>query len=234
MRDQGQTGTGVGADDGPLLIGLTGPIGCGKSTVAGWLRAEGGTVVDADEIAREVTARGQPALAAIRERFGNSVVLADGSLDRTALASIVFRDPDALRDLERIVHPAVRRRIERAVAEAATAAARFVVVEAIKLVEGGYADVCDEVWLIECSAAAQRSRLADRGIPSEDAERRLAAQGPDLADRLAPAATRRITTDGSPEETRALVGQALAEALALPRGVRAGGRSPESAGRAPG
>ena len=58
MRDQGQTGTGVGADDGPLLIGLTGPIGCGKSTVAGWLRAEGGTVVDADEIAREVTARG--------------------------------------------------------------------------------------------------------------------------------------------------------------------------------
>ena len=190
-------------------------------------------MIDADEVAKEVTARGQPALTAIRARFGGSVMLPDGSLDRTGLASIVFRAPDALRDLERIVHPAVRERIERAVSAAGTAGARFVVVEAIKLVEGRYAEVCDEVWLIECSAAAQRSRLSERGIPSEDAERRLAAQGPDLADRLAPAATRRITTDGSPDETRALVRQALAEALGRAPDVRAAGRSPESADRTP-
>lgn len=198
----------------PLRIGLTGPIGCGKTTIAGWLRDAGGAIVDADALARAVTARGEPALEAVRARFGDRVILPDGSLDRRALAEIVFGDSAALRELEAIVHPAVRRRLEAAVAEAEAAGAPFVVVEAIKLVEAGYASTCDEVWLVECRAQTQRERLAGRGVDQADAERRVATQGADLAERLAPAATRRISTERSAEETRRVVLAALREAIA--------------------
>lgn len=196
----------------PLRIGLTGPIGCGKSTVAGWLAQAGGTVIDADELAHAVTAPGQPALGLIRRRFGYRVIDRHGFLIRDALAEIVFQDPDALRDLEAIVHPRVRERIEAAVVEADRLHAPFVVIEAIKLVEGGYADVCDEVWLIECRRETQVDRLKLRGYGTASAERRIAAQGDDLAERLSEAATRRIATDGSLEATRRSVLAALAEA----------------------
>ena len=99
------------ADRRTLRIGITGPIGCGKSTVAGWLAEGGAVVIDADRIAHEVTAPGEPATAAIFERFGDAVRAPDGTLDRPALGRIVFADPAALRELERIVHPAVRPRI---------------------------------------------------------------------------------------------------------------------------
>jgi dephospho-CoA kinase len=217
FRDDSGEGAVGRARDRPLLIGLTGPIGCGKTTVAAWLREAGGAVIDADELARLVTAPGEPALAAIRARFGPTVFKADGSLDRRALADVVFADPRALRDLESIVHPAVRRRLEAAVAEAEAVDAPFVVVEAIKLVEVGYASQCDEVWLIECRAGTQRQRLAARGVDPADADRRLTAQGPDLADRLASAATRRISTDGSVAETRAAVLDSLREAIGAAR-----------------
>ena len=84
-----------------LLIGLTGPIGCGKSTVATWLAELGAVVVDADEIAREVTAIGEPALDDVIARFGEAYGRPDGSLDRSALGRLVFSDPEALRELER-------------------------------------------------------------------------------------------------------------------------------------
>ena len=96
----------------PLLIGLTGPIGCGKSNVGRVLGELGGTVIDADVLARTASAPGGPALAQIRERFGASVFDAQGDLDRVALATIVFEDAAALADLERIVHPHVRRLLE--------------------------------------------------------------------------------------------------------------------------
>jgi dephospho-CoA kinase len=198
----------------PLRIGLTGPIGCGKSSVARWLAQAGGMVVDADELARASTALGEPALDRIRERFGEDVFAADGSLDRAGLARIVFEDPEALRDLERIVHPDVRRRIEAAVAAAEARGVPFVVVEAIKLVEAGYAKECDEVWLVACGPATQRARLAARGFEQADLERRLGAQGSDLVERLSPAATRRLVTEGTLAETRALVEAALRAALA--------------------
>ncbi|HEX5823160.1 MAG TPA: dephospho-CoA kinase, partial [Candidatus Limnocylindrales bacterium] len=122
-----------------VRIGLTGPIGCGKSTVAALLATRGAVVVDADEIARAVTAPGQPAHDAILTRFGDPVRAADGSLDRAALARIVFADPAALAALEAIVHPAVRPVILAAIEAAEAGAAPAVVVEAIKLVEGGLA-----------------------------------------------------------------------------------------------
>ena len=217
----GARGTGA-AVTRPVRIGLTGPIGCGKSTIAGWLREAGGVAVDADEIARAVTAPGEPTLPLIRQRFGNGVFDESGRLDRVALARIVFEDPQALSALEEIVHPRVRERIESVVAEAETRGAPFVAIEAIKLVDAGYAAQCDEVWLVECSPDAQRDRLTARGMSPADAERRVAAQGRDLAERLRESASRRIPTDGSPAETRAAVENALRSAVFGPREARYG------------
>lgn len=203
---------------GPPLIGLTGPIGCGKSTVGQMLAGLGGTVIDADELAREVTAPSEPTLPEIRQRFGDSVFHADGSLDRAALAEIVFNNEAALRDLEAITHPAVRRRFEGLLARAKETKAPFVVIEAIKLVEGGLAEQCDEVWLVDCPPAVQRKRLRGRGMDAADADRRVAAQGDDLVGRLdvlLPRTVRRrvLPTEGSLEEVRQAIEQALAKVI---------------------
>ena len=162
-----------------LVIGITGPIGCGKSTIAGWLAEDGAVVVDADAIARDVTGLGEPVLEAVIDRFGERFRRPDGSLDRAALGRLVFEDRQALADLE-----------------------------AIKLVEGGYAAACDEVWLIICDPVAQRERLFARGVSGDDVDRRVSAQG-DLASRLVPAASRSIDTSGSRDDVRAVVRSAL-------------------------
>lgn len=193
----------------PLRIGLTGPIGCGKSTVALRLRELGGRVIDADRLARMVTATGQPTLVPLRRRFGDAVFVADGSLDRGALARVVFEDPAALADLEAIVHPAVRVRLLEELAEAERQAPAFVVIEAIKLVEGGLAALCDAVWLVTCRPELQRERLLARGLTATDADRRMSAQGADLTERLRPAATHVLETDGTLAETNAAVERAL-------------------------
>jgi dephospho-CoA kinase len=182
-----------------VRIGLTGPIGCGKSTVASWLGERGVVVVDADAIARSVTEPGGPALAAVIDRFGHAYERPDGSLDRAALGRLVFSDPTALRDLEAIVHPAVRPRILEVIAAAEAEDAPAVAVEAIKLVEGGLAALCDEVWLVTCDEAVQRDRVIGRGLNPADATRRIAAQR-GLEARLRPVATRVIDTSGTLEE----------------------------------
>jgi dephospho-CoA kinase len=201
----------------PLVIGLTGPIGCGKSTVAQLLAEIGATVIDADAVARRATEPGTPALPAIRARFGDAVFGADGTLDRAALARLVFADQPALAELERIVHPHVRQLIEAELRDAAAEGTPVVAIEAIKLVEGGLAERCDEVWLIECAPATQRARLAGRGVEPADAEQRLAAQGSDLVERLAARLGerphRRLSSEGTLEETRRRVEDALADAL---------------------
>jgi dephospho-CoA kinase len=117
------------------------------------------------------------------------------------LAAIVFEDPAALRDLEHIIHPAVRPRILTGIDAAEARGAPAVVVEAIKLVEGGLAEQLDEVWLVTCDPPVQRGRLRERGVADEDAERRIAAQR-HLRDRVEPVATRRIDTSGSLGDTR--------------------------------
>lgn len=187
-----------------LRIGLTGPIGCGKSTVAGWLGELGARVIDADQVAREVTPPGSAELAAVVGEFGLSVLRSDGSLDRAALGRIVFSDSAALARLEAIIHPAVRPRILEAIEAAERDGAAAVVIEAIKLVEGGLAALCDEIWLVVCDPDAQRSRLAARGADPTDTEARIAAQS-DLATRLAPAATRIIDTTGALADARGQV-----------------------------
>jgi dephospho-CoA kinase len=195
-----------------VVIGLTGPIGCGKSTVAAWLGELGATIVDADGVAREVVEPGEPALDQVLGAFGPDVVASDGSLDRAALGRIVFADPEALARLEAIVHPAVRPQILERIAGATRDGAPAVVVEAIKLVEGGLAALCDEVWLVICDATAQRDRLAARGAATADTDARIGAQS-DIVDRLLPAATRVIDTSGTADETRAAAREAYTEAL---------------------
>ncbi len=196
-----------------VRIGLTGPIGCGKSTVAGWLGERPGVVViDADRVAREVVEPGEPALEAVIARFGADLRQPDGSLDRAALGRIVFADANALRDLEAIVHPAVRPRILAAISEAEAARAPAVVIEAIKLVEGGLAEICDEVWLVTCDPPAQRARLLGRGASPADADQRIAAHD-GVAERVQAVATRVIDTSGDPGTTRRLVEAAAAELL---------------------
>jgi dephospho-CoA kinase len=187
-----------------VRIGLTGPIGCGKSTVARWLGDLGAVVIDADDVARSVTEPGGPALEAVLEVFGPGVRKADGSLDRAQLGRIVFADRERLRDLERIVHPAVRERILFELEVAGAAGSELVAIEAIKLVEGGLAELCDEVWLVTCSPLVQRERLARRGLPEADATQRIAAQG-DIVARLAPHATRVIDTTADAETVRSRV-----------------------------
>jgi len=205
--------TGAGTRHSTVRIGITGPIGCGKSQIVRWLAELGVTVIDADREARTVTAPGHPVHDAIIRHFGDGVRGANGELDRAALGRIVFSDPAALASLEAIVHPAVRPRILGAMNAAAEAGAAAVAVEAIKLVEGGLAALCDEIWLVVCNPAAQRGRLAGRGMADRDIEQRMAAQA-GLSERLRPAATLVLDTSGSPAETRAMVVAALGEAIA--------------------
>lgn len=160
-----------------LRIGLTGGIGSGKSTVAGLLAERGAVVVDADRIAREVVEPGTPGLAAVVEAFGESVLAADGSLDRPALASVVFTDPAARARLDAIVHPLVR---DRAVALTAEAAPDAVLVNDVPLlVETGQAGSYDLVLVVEAELETRLARLVERGTTREDARARIAAQASD-------------------------------------------------------
>ena len=170
-------------------------------------------VVDADAVARAVTAPGEPAHDAILARFGAAVRAPDGSLDRAALARVVFADPSALGELEAIVHPAVRPRILAAIEAADAAGAPAVVVEAIKLVEGGLAALCDEVWLVDCAPDAQRARLVARGMAAADADRRIAAQAELRARARAVPGVVVIDASGDRGQTEALVAAAYAAAL---------------------
>ena len=195
-----------------LKIGITGPIGCGKSTILGWLAARGALVIDADRVTRELMSPGSPVVARIVGAFGPGVSGPDGSLDRAALASIVFNDPDQLHRLESITHPVVRARILELIAEAESASVPIVALEAIRLVDGGYPSLFDEVWLVTCDPEAQLARLAGRGLASDDVAARIEAQAT-LVDEVQPVATRVIDTSGTLAETEAAVDAALRDAL---------------------
>ena len=157
-----------------LRVALTGGIASGKSTVANELARRGAVIIDADELAREVVEPGTPGLAAVVRRFGDGV-LVDGRLDRAALARIVFADPGARRDLEEIIHPAVRRRA--AELEAALPQTAVVVHVIPLLVETGQESDFDLCVVVDVDHETQLTRLMARGPMSlEEAESRIAVQ----------------------------------------------------------
>lgn len=183
------------------LIGLTGGIASGKSTVARRLRELGAVVVDADAVAREVVEPGTPALARIVETFGPRVIAADGSLDRAALGAIVFADPERRAALNAITHPAVLERSRELFASAGAADPDAVVVYDVPLLaEGARADEFDLIVVTRANPAERLRRMVEhRGMDRAEAERRIAAQASD-AERAA-IADIVLSTDGSIDET---------------------------------
>jgi dephospho-CoA kinase len=158
-----------------LLVGLTGGIGSGKSAVARMLADRGATVLDADAFAREAVDKGTPALDEVIERFGSRVIGPDGQLDRRALASIVFADEPARRDLEAIVHPHVARRMTEGIAAHAQGD-EVVVLESPLLIEMGTNEICDVVVVVTASESLRVARLIARGMEEADVSARIAAQ----------------------------------------------------------
>ena len=158
------------------ILGVTGNIATGKSTVTAMLARKGAIVIDSDLIYRELVAPGQPLLAMLANRFGGDIIAADGSLDRPKLGAIVFSDPAALADLDRLTHPAVLAEVDRRVAAIDRG---VVVLDAVKLIESGHAERCDQVWLVTADPDIQVQRLMKRNkLDKDEARRRVAAQPP--------------------------------------------------------
>lgn len=179
-----------------LIIGLTGNIASGKSTVLEYLRRKGAYIIDADKLTHRAMQPGGPAYDAIVSAFGCDILAEDGAINRAALGRIVFADPAALRRLEQIVHPAV---FVLAQAELAQTDAAVVIVEAIKLLEAQrLLTLCHEVWVVTADPDVQVRRLVEQRAMSEaEARQRMAAQSPQ-AEKVRQA-TRVIENNGSPQ-----------------------------------
>lgn len=191
-----------------LRIAVTGGIATGKSYVLDRFRERGIPCLDADQLAHGVTAAGTEATQAIAGRFGAAVLDPTGAVDRKRLGAIVFADPDARRDLEAIVHPAVYRAISAGVrAFELIGEAKIVVVDIPLLYETGHAEQFDKVIATVCPPDMQLARLKARGLTDAEARQRLAAQMP-AVDKAA-RADYMIRTDGTFEETNAQVDRIL-------------------------
>jgi dephospho-CoA kinase len=193
-----------------LRVALTGGIATGKSHCLRMFEARGIPAVDADHLAREAVAPGTPGLSAVGRRFGPSVFSADGTLDRAALAAIVFSDNAARADLEAIIHPDVYRRIREWLVNLPHAT-RVAIADIPLLFETGHEHDFDRVIVVACSPEEQIRRLVRRdGLPLEAAQARLAAQWP--IEEKAARADYVIRTDGSFDDTAVQV-RRVAEAL---------------------
>jgi len=161
----------------PAIIGLTGGIASGKSTVAERWRGRGVPIIDADQVAREVVTKGAPAHASIRTTFGEEVIQKDGELDRAALGRIVFADTAQLDKLNAIVHPAMMTRITERVGEYHKAGRRWLVYEAALIIEKGLNPTLTEVISVIATPAQQLERLMARNpITEQEARERIASQ----------------------------------------------------------
>ena len=189
------------------IIGLTGNIATGKSTVRDILEQLGASVIDADRVAHVVLKRGTPAWRSVVDAFGYDILQADGHVDRRQLGAVVFSDPFKLRTLEQITHPAVGTELALLVRDALNtpgADEQILVIEAVKLYEAGMHEFMDALWVVTAPVEEQRRRLIeDRGMSQAEADTRLAAQ-PALDEKLARADVV-IDNGGSIEETRVQV-----------------------------
>jgi len=185
----------------PAVIGLTGGIATGKTTILAALGELGATVLSADEASRRLTAPGGEALPAIREAFGDGYFLPDGALDRRALSEMVFSDENARRQLEAIIHPAVQREMLAGIEKAAQEGASVVVMEVPLLYETGMDALCDAVWVAALDEESQILRLMNRDrLTREQALARIASQMP-LSEKIDRADVV-IRTDRPPQEVQ--------------------------------
>ena len=160
----------------PIIIGLTGNIGVGKSAVLAVLRKLGAHAIDADKVAHGVMQPGGRAYDGVVDLFGPGILRKDGSIDRRLLAGVVFTNPDQLAELEAVIHPAVEQAVQDEIDAANTP---VVVIEAIKLLEGELKSVCDEIWVVTAPEDVQIDRLMSyRGMSERDARRRMRSQTP--------------------------------------------------------
>jgi dephospho-CoA kinase len=192
-----------------LLVGLTGGIGAGKSTVAELLTERGAILIDGDVIARKVVEPGEPALAAIVERFGPEVLASDGTLDRPALAARAFASDEDRKALEAITHPAIGAEFLRLMSEAPPDAVVIndvpLLVESQKAAERGY----EVVIVVEAPRELRLDRLEQRGLDRADAEARMAAQATDEQRRAV--ATHLLDNGGTRDELATQINDLWAE-----------------------
>jgi dephospho-CoA kinase len=195
-----------------LRVGLTGGIGCGKSTVAGMMRELGCRVIDADAISRNLAEPGQAAYQEIISTFGREIVLADGHLDRAKIAHIVFADASKLSTLNKILHPRVIAEEERQLVEIARTEPNAVaVVEAALLIEAGHQNKSERLIVVWCRPEQQIERLTDprgRAMSLDDVMQRIAAQMP--LDEKRHMATDEIDNSGSLAATQQQVSELVA------------------------
>jgi dephospho-CoA kinase len=189
-----------------FVVGLTGPMGAGKSTVAAMLRELGAKVLDADALVHDEQLRGTVGYSAIVQTFGTKVLGDDKEIDRSKLAAEVFGDPTKLRRLEQILHPRVIARVLEA--RSMLPAEAVLVVEAIKLLDGDLRKACDRIWVVVAPRATMIERLRLRGMSAREAELRLAQQLSE--DQFRAAADAVIVNDGDREGTRERVAVAWA------------------------
>ncbi len=195
----------------PRILGITGNIACGKTTVGKMLLELGAErYIDADAVVHRLYLSGQPVAVQVAEAFGPRVLSSGGSVDRKALGEMVFRDADAMRRLEAIVHPAVGRVIASELA--AVSPGGVAIIDAVKLLEGGSGALCQSKWMVICTEEQELARLIARsGLSPDEARARLRAQPPvqsrlRLVDEV-------IDNSGSLEETRRQVEAAYAHFL---------------------
>jgi dephospho-CoA kinase len=184
----------------PRIIGITGNIACGK-TIVGHMLLEVGAerYIDADAVVHKLYQSGQPIAVKVVEAFGPAVVASDGSIDRKALGALVFRDAEAMQRLEGIVHPAVSQALADELSDVRPSG--IVIIDAVKLLEGGASALCQSKWMVVCSEEQELARLLARNqLNEEEALARIRAQ-PSVANRLS-LVDEVIDNSGSLEETR--------------------------------
>ena len=195
------------------IIGLTGGIACGKSTVSTELRARGAAIIDADALAHELSQPHQPIYNAYVERFGREIVTADGMLDRVAIARRVFADPAVRAEVDAIAHPLIRMAAEERLRAARDENKRAAVLDVPLLFEAGWDALADETWVVALPREEQLARLLarDTSMDEGEARARIAAQMP-LAEKCARADVI-IDNSGTKEEIREYIGKLWKERI---------------------
>lgn len=195
------------------IIGLTGGIACGKSTVSRALRALGAAIIDADALAHELSQPNAPIFNAYVERFGREIVTADGTLDRAAIAARVFADPAVRAEVDAIAHPLIRTAAEERLRAARAQNKMAAVLDVPLLFEAGWDALADEVWVVALPAEEQLARLLarDKSMSEGEARARISAQMP-LAEKCARADIV-IDNSGTVKETRECIEQLWRERI---------------------